>query len=250
MATIPGVFQAGAWAFTAITLAMFVAGIIIQQIQENQRWKSSDSRIVKTFLGRPTTLANILNVGALACAVKAIAYWTQFYGVAIGAAPNYWGTYLGWVLFLFFVGHALAIYLCMRTGWHLVSPWLLALVAGTLLAASFVPIANQLAFVLISVGLMLVALIQIGLFRIRMDWQSLVAIILLAVVYAGGYFVPYVLSPRYQITISNLASLIWYLIADFVVAAWFVFLAATALECSAVEKKVEAMRAGLVCKKQ
>jgi hypothetical protein len=251
MSTIAGTLTAGAWVFTGCAAAFLIFAVVFQVIRENVRedkfakgtWKAEQ---LAKVLGKPSSVVTMLLLGGLASFIKALSYWGMQFGVGLTGpvlTGNYWGSQLSWIFYLFFAGMALVSYVCLQGEWALAIPYGLATVAGTFFVATFAPAvtSNQLPFAIIGPALFLILALIIGLFKMRIGWQPIVALVAMALVYAGGYYLPYILSPSWLGSISLLTSLIWYLIADCVIALWFVFLAWTAIDCA--EAKAEFVKA-------
>lgn len=258
MASVPGLLTAGACICSGFSAALFIFAVIFQVVRENVReayfekgtWKAEKLAQLK---GKPSSVVSMLTLGGIATFVKALAYWGMLHGVGLTgpvATGHYWGSQLGWIFYMFFAGTALVNYVCVKGEWLFALPYGLAAVAGTIFVATFAPgfLANQIPFAILGPVLMFVLLLMIGLFKLRTGWPPIVAIVAMALVYSVGYYLPYILSPRWIGSISVLSSLIWYLIADGVVALWFVFLAWTAIDCSQASVEFAKMANAGSCK--
>lgn len=247
--SIATVLQAGAWIFTGATAAATLFALFVQVIRENYRTESFEKGSLKwevysRIYGKPLEVVSILILAALASLTKALAYWAQFYGVGVTGPTNFWGTQLGWIFFAFFTAMSLSTYVCLRETWRNGASWGFAAAAGAFFVAAFVATTNQLVFVLLGGVFGLLLLIAIGMFRVRRGTWAIVAIVLYALFFFIGYVLPYILSPNYMGSITILAALTWYLIADIVIVVWYVLMAFTAIECS---EAVMELKAAVVC---
>lgn len=244
MATIPGVLQAGGWIFAGAAVVFVVIALVFQIIRENKRFEAAvtgkiKSEILAKIHGRPTTTVNMLMLGGLFSLVKAIAYTAMFVNVGVTGA-NYWGSQLSWIFQMFFATMALAMFVCVRSEWRESMPYGVALVYAMFFVASFFTATNaqQLPFAILGPLIFILLVVFLGLFRVRRDGYAIVAIVLFAVVYAAGYYLPYILSPSWLVSITTLTEMIWFLITDVVVVLWFAFLAITAIECGEASKQM------------
>lgn len=252
MATIANTLLAGSWLSSIAAGVFVILAITFQVMRNNQTWaaaakgtaEKAPGRMASAFAAiynKPRMFIDILALAGLFFFIKAIAYWALFYGVGITGA-NFWGESLGWTISFLFFTKAISDYLCLKADWKFITMYAVAAAPGALFAGSFTGPANQLAFVILAGVWFLLFTIVIWVFRDRMstckhpDTWATVALILFIVAFYVGYYTPFILSPVYMGTISNTATIIWYLVADFVVLVWFVILAVTAIDCSIVEK--------------
>jgi len=249
MSSIANTLLAGAWIFSIAAPLFLLAGVIFEGIKDSRLLTSTKqavmaknnklSRALAAIYGKPSALALLLFEAGLACFAKAIAYWAMsdaVVGLGWDGGVNYWGNQLGWVFTLFFVGLAAIAYFCHRGEWAFVVPYGLAAGAGALFVGTFAGTLNQVAFVVLSGGLVLLLVVAASVFAKNMCTYQIIGMVLFAVLFFFGYYLPYILSPVYTNNISTSSTLEWYLVADCVLVAWFIYAALTIMECSAVEK--------------
>jgi len=257
MSTIANTLLAGSYLCSVAGGVFLILAIVLQAIRNNKIWESrirapannpNPSRFASAFAAiydKPSMYIDILALAGVTFFVKAIAYWSMFYGVGV-TGGNYWGEQLSWIISFFFIGKALTDYLCLKPDWKFVAMYAVAAIAGPLFVAAFAPAANQLAFVLLAGGWFLITVVAIWMFRDRMstcknpDMWATIILVSFIVVFLAGYYVPYIISPSYVFAISTAATLIWYLCADFVVLVWFIVMSATALDCAEITRKLAA----------
>jgi len=248
---ITNTLLAGSWLSTAVS-GVFIIVAIILMVMRNGKTMSAKAAagtnasrwagIRAAILNKPTLAIELLTVGGVAFFVQALAYWAMFFGIGITGGV-YWGTQLGWIFFFFFVGKALADYVCQKPDWKFFTMYAMAGVGGAHFVGDFVGAANLAGFVALGGALALFVIIEVAMFRDRftsdcgkMDPWVTIIIGSFVLVVLVGYYLPYILSPVFTFAISQAATLIWFLCADFLVVIWFVIAAATAMDCEAVKK--------------